>query len=79
MSMTGNRTLLFTDVVDSTQLNETLGDGAMEALWKAHDAAPRELIRKWRGQEISRSDGFFVANAGTALRSRDYHRQSARC
>ena len=76
--MTGNRTLLFSDVVESTQLNETLGDGAMEALWKAHDASARELIRKWRGQEISRSDGFFVlfANAGDGVAfADDYHRE----
>src|SRR5215212_899872 len=78
--MSGNRTLLFTDVVESTRLNETLGDGAMEALWKAHDAGARELIPKWRGQEITRSDGFFVlfANAADGIAfADDYHRAIA--
>ena len=77
MPITGNKTVLFTDVVESTRLNEALGDGIMEALWKAHDGAARDLIRKWRGQEIARSDGFFVlfANArdGVAFAD-DYHR-----
>jgi len=53
-------TLLLTDVVDSTQLNDELGDGAMAALWKAHDRAARELMVVWGGQEIARSDGFLV-------------------
>jgi predicted ATPase/class 3 adenylate cyclase len=53
--------LVFTDVVDSTQLNEQLGDEAMQPLWAAHDAGARALIRRWRGREIGRSDGFLVA------------------
>jgi predicted ATPase/class 3 adenylate cyclase/Tfp pilus assembly protein PilF len=75
--MIANKTLLFTDVVDSTRLNETLGDDTMHALWQQHDAGARELIRKWRGQEIGRSDGFFLLfdhatdGVGFAL---DYHR-----
>jgi predicted ATPase/class 3 adenylate cyclase/Tfp pilus assembly protein PilF len=72
-----NKTLLFTDVVDSTRLNETLGDDAMRALWQSHDASARELIRKWRGQEIARSDGFFLlfAHAADSVGfARDYHR-----
>lgn len=53
-------TLLSTDLVDSTQLNDTLGDSAMAALWRAHDAAARRLMAAWRGQEVARSDGFLV-------------------
>jgi predicted ATPase/class 3 adenylate cyclase/Tfp pilus assembly protein PilF len=52
--------LLLTDVVDSTQLNDELGDAAMERLWRAHDRAGRDLMVHWRGQEIARSDGFLV-------------------
>jgi len=47
-------------VVDSTRLNETLGDAVMGPLWKAHDAAARSLMQDWNGQEVARSDGFLV-------------------
>jgi class 3 adenylate cyclase len=30
--------MLFTDVVDSTQLNERLGDEVMGPIWQAHDS-----------------------------------------
>jgi len=53
-------TLLLTDVVDSTQLNDEIGDAVMAPLWKAHDRAARELMIVWRGQEIARSDGFLL-------------------
>jgi predicted ATPase/class 3 adenylate cyclase/Tfp pilus assembly protein PilF len=59
-------TLLITDVVDSTQLNDELGDAAMVPLWKAHDRAARELMRVWHGQEIARSDGFLVLFGSTS-------------
>jgi len=58
--MTEVRTLLFTDIVDSTQLNENLGDEAMRLLWQAHDSRARELMAVWRGEELARSDGFLV-------------------
>ena len=53
-------TLLLTDMVDSTRLNESLGDAAMAALWNAHDAASRSLANTWRGQEVGRTDGFLL-------------------
>jgi predicted ATPase/class 3 adenylate cyclase/Tfp pilus assembly protein PilF len=59
--MSESLALLLTDVVDSTQLNEELGDAVMAQLWRAHDSSARELIRAWRGQEVARSDGFLVA------------------
>jgi class 3 adenylate cyclase len=55
-----SRTLLMTDLVDSTQLSEALGDAAMAPLWRAHDAASRALIAQWHGREVARSDGFLV-------------------
>ena len=54
------RTLLCADLVDSTQRNVELGDAAMAHLWQQHDAGARELMRRWRGMEIARSDGFLV-------------------
>jgi predicted ATPase/class 3 adenylate cyclase len=53
-------TLVMTDVVDSTQVSERLGDVAMNAIWALHDTIARDLIRTWRGIEIGRSDGFLV-------------------
>ncbi len=67
--MSSSQTLLLTDIVDSTQLNDTLGDAVMGPLWQAHDSATRELIGVWRGLEVARSDGFLVLfqNAGDAV------------
>jgi class 3 adenylate cyclase len=42
--------LLFTDVVDSTQLNETLGDEVMGPIWQAHDFVALQLIGFWHGR-----------------------------
>lgn len=64
--MSSSRTLLLTDVVDSTALNERLGAEAMAAVWAAHDAAARALLRHWRGREIGRSDGFLLLFDATA-------------
>ena len=58
--MAETRTLLLTDVVDSTQINEHLGDAAMGRLWAAHDRLARDLVRAWRGREVGRSDGFLL-------------------
>src|SRR5450755_1557350 len=58
--MTQPLAVLATDVVDSTLLQETVGEHAMASLWKAHDVAARDLMRTWNGQEIARSDGFLI-------------------
>ncbi|MFO1328930.1 MAG: hypothetical protein U1F56_16345, partial [Rubrivivax sp.] len=54
------RTLLITDVVDSTQLSERLGDAAMARVWAAHDRAARDLLVPWRGREIDKTDGMLL-------------------
>ena len=54
------RALLFTDVVDSTALVQRLGDAASSALWVEHDRRARALLATHAGQEIDRSDGFFL-------------------
>ena len=54
------RALLLTDIVDSTALGAALGDEAMSALWAAHDRASRDLLLRWRGLEIDRTDGLFA-------------------
>jgi len=56
--------LVLTDMVDSTQLNERLGDTRMVALWASHDRAARELMEKWGATEVARSDGFLLLFSG---------------
>ncbi len=58
--MDDNRVLLLTDVVDSTQLTEQLGDVAVAALWAAHDRIARDLLPLWRGREIDKTDGMLL-------------------
>src|SRR6478736_823219 len=54
------RTLLLTDLCDSTSLVERLGDAAAAALFRAHDALVLELQQRWRGRLIDRSDGLLL-------------------
>jgi putative peptide modification system cyclase len=54
------RTLLLTDLVDSTQLVEKLGDGAAADLFRAHDRIVLDLQQRWRGRLIDRSDGLLL-------------------
>ena len=54
------RTLLFTDVVDSTRVVERLGDARAAEIWAAHDRRGRALLVRHRGREIDRTDGFFL-------------------
>ena len=54
------RTLLFTDVVESTRLVERVGDARAAELWSTHDRRSRALLAQHRGREIDRTDGFFL-------------------
>ncbi|MDX2176573.1 MAG: protein kinase [Candidatus Sumerlaeia bacterium] len=54
------RTLLFTDLVDSTKLVESLGDAAGAAVLRRHDRLMRDLAARFGGTEIDKSDGFLV-------------------
>ena len=54
------RTLLLTDLVDSTSLVERIGDTAAAALFRAHDRMVLELQQRWRGRLIDRSDGLLL-------------------
>ncbi|MGO4550831.1 putative peptide modification system cyclase [Lysobacter sp. 2RAF19] len=54
------RTLLLTDLCDSTLLVERLGDTPAAALFRAHDRLVLELQQRWRGRLIDRSDGLLL-------------------
>ncbi len=74
------RTLLLTDVVDSTRLSQLLGDLVMADLWAAHDRLARDLLPLWRGREIDKTDGMlllFDSPADAALYALAYHRALA--
>lgn len=54
------RTLLLTDLVESTALVERLGDGPAAELFRAHDHLVLQLQQQWRGRLIDRSDGLLL-------------------
>ena len=54
------RTLLLTDLCDSTALVERLGDIATAAFYRDHDRLVLELQQRWRGRLIDRSDGLLL-------------------
>ena len=54
------RTLLLTDLCDSTLLVERLGDGPAAELFRAHDRLVLDLQQRWRGRLIDRSDGLLL-------------------
>ncbi len=54
--------ILFTDLVDSTELLERLGDEAAQRLWRRHLALLRAAVREHRGREVkSLGDGLMVS------------------
>ena len=70
------KTLLLTDLVDSTRLAEAIGDAAMAALWTAHDRLARDLLDRFGGREIDKTDGLlllFDAPAQAAGYALAYH------
>ncbi|MGI8334431.1 adenylate/guanylate cyclase domain-containing protein [Actinomadura scrupuli] len=58
----GTVTFMFTDIVNSTALNEELGDKAWVRILKAHDALVREQVTARDGHIVkSQGDGFMIA------------------
>lgn len=63
--------VVFTDIEDSTQLTERLGDAIWEAILDEHNEIVREELRRHRGFEVKLTgDGFLIvfADALDALR-----------
>ena len=60
-------TLLFTDIVGSTERAASLGDQAWRSLLDAHDRTVRDHLRRFRGREINTTgDGFLASFDGPA-------------
>jgi len=69
-SAAGHRTYLFTDIVQSTNLVEAIGDDAWSELVGWHDRALRTLFTAHGARDVeSRGDGFFAIfeGAGPAI------------
>ncbi len=54
------RTLLVTDLVGSTQLVGDLGDARAAEILAHHDRLARDLIGRFQGREIDKTDGFLL-------------------
>ena len=63
------RTILFTDIVGSTELTQRLGDeGAMRVL-RAHDEAVREGLKEFGGREIKHTGDGIMASFTSASKA----------
>ncbi len=54
------RTLLLTDLCDSTEIMEKRGDAAAAQIYRDLDRVVLELQQRWRGRLIDRSDGLLL-------------------
>jgi class 3 adenylate cyclase len=60
-------TVLFTDIVDSTQMQARLGDAAWRSVIGRHHSLVRNALDRWRGAEAGTAgDGFFATFDGPA-------------
>jgi class 3 adenylate cyclase/pimeloyl-ACP methyl ester carboxylesterase len=60
-------TLLFTDIVSSTERAASMGDQAWRSVLDAHDRTVRDHLRRFRGKEINTTgDGFLASFDGPA-------------
>ena len=65
------RTFMFTDIVGSTNLVETMGDEAWTDVLRWHDETLRTLIASHRGEVVDTTgDGFFASFADPAAASK---------
>ena len=58
----GIRTVLFTDIVDSTALTQTLGDETAMALVELHDAIVRNALANLGGREVKHTGDGIMAS-----------------
>ena len=63
-------TVMFTDIVGSTETAARLGDQGWRDLVERHHAAVRSLLGRYRGTEVDTAgDGFFATFTGPPGRS----------
>jgi class 3 adenylate cyclase len=78
----GIRTILFTDIVESTALTQSVGDEAAMALLKVHDTVVREALAAFGGREVKHTgDGImasFLSTAGAVKCATQIQRELAR-
>ncbi len=78
----GIRTILFTDIVESTTLTQTLGDDAAMALLDVHNTIVRNALSDLGGREVKHTgDGImasFVSTAGAVRCAIQIQRELAR-
>jgi class 3 adenylate cyclase len=55
-------TVLFTDIVGSTERVASLGDERWRSLLDSHDKAVRDALRRYRGNELNTTGDGFVAS-----------------
>jgi class 3 adenylate cyclase len=66
---TAFRTILFTDIVGSTDMTQRLGDAmAMEVL-RRHDSVVRQSLEKWGGNEVKHTGDGIMASFGSVSRA----------
>jgi class 3 adenylate cyclase len=56
------RTIMFTDMKDSTAITSRLGDARALKLFRTHNAITRNMLSQYQGREIQHTgDGFFIS------------------
>ena len=61
------KTVVFTDIVDSTAMAASLGDHAWKELLNRHHVTVRSMLARYQGEEVDTAgDGFFAAFDGPA-------------
>ena len=68
----GTRTILFTDIVESTNMTQRLGDAAAMKVVEAHDAVVRKAISATGGREVKHTgDGIMASfiSAASAVKA----------
>lgn len=59
-SQTQIKTLLISELVDSTHLADSLGDERMAEIWRRHDRLARDLLQQHGGREAERTTSFLM-------------------
>jgi class 3 adenylate cyclase len=78
----GIRTILFTDIVESTALTQSIGDEAAMTMLKAHDTIVRDALAAFGGREVKHTgDGImasFLSSAGAVRCASQIQRELAK-